>query len=439
MMIKTSQALLTLLVLLLILVSKPAWPNSNGVSIHITETGTDKFEVVYTLDRPVRSLQFLATPDTSRVDFWRAKSDEFELTHHKERDAIKRTDSQPFQTVVFVVDIVDISLPNYYRPFSPLLKREDGLIIHSGQYFVCANNCSDTATWQVNVTAKNKNIVHYQGSSISAASWQDSGDGRSFYVGPLSIEESDSLVAIIDSGLPTKLKGILNTNLPKVVSRLATKFEAPQTKSLVFATYNKGDPERFGFQGGVLNQTVFMHWWGLNLEQRVNENDELWFLAHEISHFYQHKGGKVDVDEVAWIHEGFAELMAANLLASNNERLKDYVQHRFNSAKTDCAAGLELTPVGQATRLKKFDLHYKCGILLHRFITQNAIQKITVFELWNRYRAAINKGMPPSKKTYLDIVKLILSEDDFLIIQTTVGSELAPNSVVKEMLENSIF
>jgi len=84
-------------------------------------------------------------------------------------------------------------------------------------------------------------------------------------------------------------------------------------------------------------------------------------------------------------------------------------------------------------------LHYKCGLLLHQFIIHKAQQRLTVFELWNRYRAAIDLGMQPSQHTYLNVVKQVLQKEDFLILQTIVGSELAPTEVIKQFLEDSSF
>jgi len=414
--------------------------DADTVHIQLTQINAKKFEVVYSLDKAVSSLHLHATPDQSRAEFWKAKSDEFELTQLAGNDVIRRTDGKLFQTVVFVVEVVDISLPNYYRPFSPLYKSKNGLVVHTGQYFVCTDTCAITPTaWQVKVTAINRNIVHYQGASVSSASWKDRDDGRSFYLGPIAPIESENLIAIIDPGLPTKLKAMLDTQLPMLIDRLGNKFEALKTKPLVFATYNRGAPELSGFQGGVLNKTVFIHWWGLDLGQRINESDELWFIAHEIAHFYQSQESAVDVDEAAWIHEGFAELMAAELLAQTNEELKSYVQHRYKEASEDCATGLKVTPIGKATDLKQFDLHYKCGLLLHQFISQNAKQKLTVFELWDLYRTAINLGMKPSKQTYLDVVKEILREDYFLVLQAITGSELAPDEVIRQFLKGSSF
>jgi len=269
--------------------------------------------------------------------------------------------------------------------------------------------------------------------------WQDSEDGRSFYLGPKLPIETDYLVAIIDPGLPDKLKTMLHTELPAIIDRLGKEFTPLKTKPLVFATYNSGDPERRGHQGGVLNKTIFMHWWVPDLPKRIDERDELWFFAHEIAHVYQHQNSKVDVDEVAWIHEGFAELMAAKLLAQTNEELNDYAQGRFDNAKANCAAGLEVTPLGKATALKQFDLHYKCGLLLHRFISQNANEALSVFELWNRYRAAIDNGIAPSKQTYLNVVEKLLQKEDFSLLQTVVGSELVQNEAIEQFLAKSNF
>jgi len=415
-------------------------PNTDNIRIQLTEINAEKFEVAYTLDRATHSLHLRTTPDRSRSGFWNAKSDEFKLIHLEGNDVIKRLDDKPFQAVNFVVNVVDISLPVYYRPFAPLFENKNGVVVHTGQYFVCASYCANTpTTWQVEINAVNKNIVHYEGISVSEASWEDRGDGRSFYVGTKLPIESDNLVAIIDPELPAKLKTLLDTELPSLIDRLGSKFEALETKPLVFATYNRGDPERSGFQGSVLNRTIFMHWWGLNLEERINESGELWFIAHEIAHFYQSQKSAVDVDEVAWIHEGFAELMAASLLAQTNDDLRSYVQDRYSQASTDCATGLEATPIGKATELKQFDLHYKCGLLLHQFIIHKAQQRLTVFELWNRYRAAIDLGMQPSQHTYLNVVKQVLQKEDFLILQTIVGSELAPTEVIKQFLEDSSF
>ena len=418
-----------------------AHSSDDTVQISIVELNNEQFKVSYTLNREVNRLYFHATPNGARADFWFNESDQFELVQVSDNDLIKRTDDGLFKTVSFIVKVVDITLTQYYRPFSPMLDQSNGVVVHSGQYFVCLELCSNASTsWQVEVLAQDKNIVHFQGAFPEQASWQDIGDGRTFYVGPQLPLESDNLMAVIDSGLPDKLKALLENRLPNIIDRLADKFETPPSKfnkPLVFASYNVGDPERSGSQGGVLNQTISMHWYGLNLEERINENAELWFFTHEIAHLYQHLGSKVDVDEIAWVHEGFAELMAASLLLEVNDELNAYVQSRYNLAKDQCAKGLKSTPIGRATELKEFDLHYKCGMLLHRFILNNAIEELTVFDLWKRYRSAINQGELPSKQTYLKLIKPLLSEQKFLILTTIVANELAPNSTIEQFLMQS--
>jgi len=302
-----------------------------------------------------------------------------------------------------------------------------------------------STVWQLEVLAPNQNIVHYQNVTSDKSSWQDTHDGRPFYVGPQTPLESDNLIAIIDPGLPDKLKTMLEVNLPNLIDRLAKNFEPSKSeltkanKPLVFASYNVGDPERSGFQGGVLNDTVSMHWYGLNLDERINESAELWFFAHEIAHFYQHSGSNIDVDDIAWVHEGFAELMAASLLSDTNSDLNAYVQNRYELAKKQCASELKHTPIGKATELHKFDLHYKCGLLLHRFILNNSSEKLSVFDLWNRYRVAIDQGSEPSKQSYLNIVQPLLDEQEFAVLNVIIADELAPSATVEHFLKHADF
>lgn len=412
--------------------------SKENVRIHFSEISGDKLNIEYTLDSSVSQLYLKTTPDQSRAEFWKPESNEFVLSHVSGNDIIQRADGKSFKTATFVIDIVDISLPKYYRPFSPFFKRDDGLVIHTGQYFACSNLCDKTpTTWAIEITAKDANIVHYQDVGFSKVTWQDNGDGRSFYVGPQAPVESENLIAMIDSGLPEKLHTILNRELPNLVDVMAEKFETFKSKPLVFASYNIGDPARRGYQGGVLNKTVMLHWWGVNLEQRIDESDTLWFIIHEIAHFYQHQEFKVDVDEVAWIHEGFADIMAAELLADDGDKYKEYVHTRFEHAKSECAAGLKTTPLGKATDLKKFDLHYKCGLLLHRYISQSANQSVTVFDLWNRYRLAINQGLPASKETYLSVVEGLLEDDEFSVLETIVGNKIPPSDAVRLLMNGS--
>ncbi len=425
-----------MLVLASLKVVSAATTNTEQVFIHISAINTEKLQVRYTLNRAVESIHFLVTPDQSRATFWKANSDDFELTHIDGRDFIKRSDGKPFKTAVFVVKIVDISLPNYYRPFSPMFDRNNGLVMHTGQYFVCTNTCGERTTWQFKVSAPNKNIIHHEGASVSVASWQDTDDGRSFYLGSRTPIESENLIAIVDPGLPNNLTKILSGQLPTLTDLMGEKLETLQSKPLVFATYDSDTPERRGFQGGVLNKTVFMHWWGPDLDQRINENDELWFIAHEIAHFYQSQKSAVDVDDDAWIHEGFAELMAGELLAQTNVALKNYVENRYLSASADCLKGLKATPLAKATQLKQFDLHYQCGLLLHRFIGQKAIIRLDVFQLWNLYRTAINQGLKPSRETYLSVVKQLLSTKDFVILKTIIGHKIVTNKTTDYFIEN---
>jgi hypothetical protein len=112
-----------------------------------------------------------------------------------------------------------------------------------------------------------------------------------------------------------------------------------------------------------------MHFDGENAKARVAAGDPLWldwFFAHEAAHLFQRdKSGKpVSDDDIAWMHEGGAEAMAALAMVRRGTIERAYVLSREEGAEKACAAGLAATPLSRASAEGKFDLHYQCGLIL---------------------------------------------------------------------------
>ena len=62
-----------------------------------------------------------------------------------------------------------------------------------------------------------------------------------------------------------------------------------------------------------------------------------------------------------------------------------------------------------------------------------------MFDLWNRYRIAIDQGGEPSKQSYLNIVQPLLDEQEFAVLNVIIADELAPSATVEHFLKHADF
>jgi hypothetical protein len=415
-----------------------------GVETHITKSSKGIWTVNYEIDQAVKRLAFIRNPDKSRIERWHPVSAEFEIYYENEKEYIAKKNRSTFDKVAFTLTPTYKHLSKDYAPFSPF--SDGGMLFHSGRLFTCIDSCkNEINSWKFTLTIPNDEHVILNGKLLkSTAHWLDSDDGTNVYVGKQEPIETDAFIAVIDIGLPAKIQTSLSADIPKMMAYFEKKLgKLPNdTKPMLLASYAmvKGHSS----QGGTLPNQIFMHWNKDDLNTSVqNEkflNDTLWFFGHEAGHLFQ----RADINLLAdnpnqsWIHEGHADMLAADVLNTLYPRARNYVDAKITRMKNSCAKGLKEFALVDAAKIGQFGYYYTCGMVIHQaieqvFIKQNQSEH-SAYAVWNNFRLAVQKGKEVGQKTFLDTAdKLTKHKISEKIITFISSKHETPESIITDL------
>lgn len=395
--------------------------NDNLTTI-ISKSTEGRWSVRYETAQPVVQIELHRSPDQSRAQRWQL-TEAFQIQYDNDREYIRRGDGASFSQVEALLTPTYTTLEKEYAPFSPF--SDGGMLVHSGRFFACAGQCTEQNTyWTMRVElADDEYIVvngkRYQGS----ASWTDSNSGQKIYIGPAELQHDGTFISMIDPALPESLRHLMANHLPDLMEFFARHLPQPETTPQLYASFSPTDDGRFGNQGGVLPNQVFMHWYGFVDESLVEPT--LWFFAHEAAHLYQKQAFSSQPQE-GWLHEGSAELFAG-LAMHHFEQGHGMLSQRLDSAETACMEGLRTgTSFHQATALNS-RLHYSCGLVLFDAMHRDLVsQGKDIFLLWREYSDAVDNGRDASEAILLEVAAEHLSPALHTGLTEFLGSEQAP-------------
>ena len=393
------------------------------VSTTIIKKENGSWLITYETQSPVKQLAFKSSPNNSRSTRWMAVSNEYAIFYQDSTEYIRRQDGKKFTNVSFLLSPTYTPLPKEYAPFSPF--SDGGILFHSRRFFVCSEKCdSKVKLWDFKLLAPAHNNIILNGIvNKKEIVWQSENEGEKIYVGPETPLQNEHFIAVIDNGLPTKVKSYLNKYLPLLMEKYSKYFGTQKEKPMVFASYSKTEDGSFGNQGGVLPNQVFMHWYGKNLNDRIDENNILWFFSHEIAHLYQGEAAQVADIEDSWIHEGSAEFMASISLEELLPKSSNFVSNKTNKAKQSCIKDLDGYSLVNSAKRQKFELYYTCGLIINQAIHNEANKlnsKVNIFTIWNSFQNKINAGELASSKTFIASVKPFVTEVFFDNLQKMI-------------------
>ncbi|WP_126797849.1 hypothetical protein [Aliidiomarina soli] len=393
---------------------------ANTISTTLSKSEDGRWSVEYQSAEPISQLQFKRSPDNSRAQRWQLP-EQFAIAYEDGKEMIRRDDGAPFTQVEAELTATYITLDKEYAPFSPF--SDGGLLVYSGRFFVCAGHCDTTQNqWPMRVEAPITNTIIVQGQIYQGeAQWTDSNSGHNIYVGPAEQRYQGEFVSIIDEGLPPSLRELMDSALPEFMRFYAEHLAAPESMPQLFASYSPTSDGRYGHQGGVLPNQVFMHWYGWVDESAVNQT--LWFFAHEAAHIFQQP--HTFSSDAAWLHEGSAELFAE--LALNDKALhKTARPSAIENAQVACVNGLTEGISFDQTLKQNSRLMYSCGLVLFNAMHNDLVaQGEDIFSLWNAYDAAVTGGEQASETTFMSVASRHLSA----LLSTQLNSLLQPDNL----------
>ncbi|RUO58655.1 hypothetical protein [Pseudidiomarina marina] len=387
-------------VLGLLLWFAPADSQIRLITLSKSEIG---WTVTYQLNEPVSQLEFVRSPNNSRATRWQPLTDNIEIAWQNGSEVIRSQNGEPFTEAAFTLDASYTTLPKDYAPFSPF--SDGGMLVHTARFFACAESCGAAHhEWPmaVNLTTNDYMLVDGQ-LRLGFHEWLDRDSGRAIYIGSQPPETFSALVAIIDPALPSSLRQNMITELPMIMSYYTKELGALSQTPTLFASYSDFDGSYYGHQGGVLPNQVFMHWYGEQALDNVDEQNTLWFFAHEIAHLFQGAGLKYSSSDEAWIHEGAAELMSYLYTDAKLAKSNQLVQDAVRKAQTECVASWPASEPFVIVGRINFKAHYSCGLVanaeLHAQLQANGIRS-GIFALWETYSELVADGAAADSETY---------------------------------------
>ena len=428
--------------ILLLCLSTPIWAiNESMVDISILKSRDGKWTLTYQTHKPASRLSFVRNPDNSRIERWKPITSDFEIVSIENQEYLIKKDGSNFNKVSLLLTPTYKHLSKDYAPFSPY--SSDGSLIYTGRLFACIDTCRDEVNqWQLSMQVPEGEHMIVAGKVLTGAtSWIDTDDGMNVYVGSQKPIETQNVIAVIDHGLPERIKRSLDTDIPKLMNYFEQRLgEIKGVKPTLFASYANIDGH--SSQGGTLPNQIFMHWNLNNLNKKAKDNkfhnDTIWFFAHEVAHLYQRSstGNIFGESHESWLHEGHADWLAALALLELYPETNEYVTDKIDKFRTHCAEGLANFPLAEAAEKGRFDLYYTCGFLIHQAIDL-ALRKNSdedIYSLWIEFRQQVEKGNRKGSETFLALTEKWTSKELVHKIKEVIENKLSiPEDALKQL------
>ncbi|MCW8109189.1 hypothetical protein OPS25_11835 [Alteromonas ponticola] len=389
--------------------------------------------VSYISAAPIRKIVFANTPNDAREKRWHPQDLDFEIVYEDQKEYVQRKDGRPFTHVQFELTPTYTHLPKAYAPFAPF--SDGGALIHTGRFFACASKCSTrTEGWPINIYVDKSSHIIANGELYQhSASWTDYDDGQYVYVGQQVPLEGTSFIAMIDEGLPNKIKTALQETIPQLMRLFESHLgdHGSEIKPMLFASYSNS--QGGDIQGGTLPRQIFIHWDMNNLETLLADEhfvlDTLWMFAHEVAHFYQGIDNIGLTKTDSWIHEGNAEWLAALAFQElYGESSVTFVDKKVHHAKTQCIEALQYHSLQNAAQHSNYRAYYDCGMIINRLlddeIRRQSNSTSSIFTFWTEFREAAQNTDDAGAPVFWDTMKSYVSAETHENLKQLVTREL---------------
>ena len=185
--------------------------------------------------------------------------------------------------------------------------------------------------------------------------------GTYILFGPAEVVPGETLVTVIDPGLPAWISAELSEYAPRLAGRYAERLgPGGATTPTAMMSWSGAEQDGASMAGSVLSNLVVMAFDGKKaLEPSAGVRDMArWFIGHESAHFWLGQTVRYATPEDSWITEGGADLMAIRAMQSLDPAFD--TQARLQAA-VDACVGFADQPVSTSVDRGEFRAHYACG------------------------------------------------------------------------------
>lgn len=423
------------------------------VTIAPQESGD--WQVAYTFEAPQSVLAFARSDNDYRTATWQLETEDARFGRVNGLDII--VFDEPAREVSFSIIPLTSTLMADYTPFIPF--GDGGLAIYEGQFSLVPFENLDavkaleeglssagTSPLALQVSVSSDTPIIVDGKPVEGTLTHEvSGDGTYIYMGESEVQQFDNFTAILDASLPDWLGERFAGDLENIFTDLEALWGFGLSEQATVLLANRGmTNDGMSNTGGALDNLLMMEVSGKELAN-PDPNTLLylqWFFAHEAVHLFQiDKGAKFASGSDAWIHEGAANTMAYNLIASQMPGDgQQFLSVVYAGAFDECVAALEGGPLETVGAREKFSANYACGDFI-ALATDGFLKRKTLYEFWDRLiqNAVSMDDAQIDKALYFTTMQLFgATQADRSRIRKFVEDELDdPRKALTELLESA--
>jgi hypothetical protein len=256
-----------------------------------------------------------------------------------------------------------------------------------------------------------------------------SNDGFSFLADPY-------LPEWLSSGLPRAIEGFLGT----LQSRWGAELERDIS---VVVAYKGAQARGLSLEGSLLDSQIMLELGGQGFSNR--NSDALaylhWYTIRELVGLFQTRNGVVlGGPEAAWIHDGFANSIAYQLIASDMDAPNGFLSSVYQNAFEDCVTTLEGGSLETALERGASSGPYACGDFI-ALATDGYLKQRNLFGFWDGLSdwAARSSDHVIDKQVYFTSLQLMgATPRQRERIRAIVEDELSqPRRALRDLLQDA--
>lgn len=372
-------------------------PSPSSVSISMKQEQDGAWRLDYQLSQPVSRLDLGPSLNGFRTREWRALNSDLKLSERDGEDFIvgARRGAR-FSRAAFEIHPYRNGFRKQYEPVAPFAG--GGALVYTGDFWPLADDGARLAAHFEFIPAKGGRVAAFGEETAQAHHWTSPYAHPAFvYIGPQTPTHIAGVSAIIDTATPQWIVAAFKSETPKVLSGLAKAFgralAAPP--DLFVMRGEEGEPGRLRYNGDALPGQVSIALSGGAWAEPTPEARRILLAAtaHEAAHLWQFAARPRSEDVPDWIHEGGADAVAADVLASLTGESKDERAAELDAARRQCRTALAGGSLAAAEANGRWRASYACGRVLS-VIAARAVSGGDVARFWRRFieRAEANGG-----------------------------------------------
>lgn len=206
------------------------------------------------------------------------------------------------------------------------------------------------------------------------------------YIGEGEYASNDGFSILADPYLPEWLSSGLPSAIEGFLGVLESRWGAELERDIsVIAAYKGAQARGLSLEGSVLDSQIMLELGGQGFSNR--NGDALaylhWYTIRELVGLFQTRNGAVlGGPEAAWIHDGFANSIAYQLIASDMDAPDGFLSSVYQNAFEDCVTTLEGGSLETALERGASSGPYACGDFI-ALATDSYLKQRNLFDFWD--------------------------------------------------------